>query len=89
MIQSPAHQPQGNCGFRVELYGKEMFLARPPSGKFGKENHILHGVLEGAEVPNLSTKDQVTQLRVGKKDDEEHDSKATNVFGALMERRNV
>ena len=43
----------------------------------------LHGVLEGAEVPHLSTKDKVTQLCIREKDDEEHDCETTDVFGAL------
>lgn len=46
----------------------------------------LHGVFEGAEVPHLSTKHKVTQLRIGKKDDEKHDGEATNIFGALRKR---
>ncbi len=44
----------------------------------------LHGVLKGAEVPHLSTKHKVTQLRISQKDDEEHDGEATNIFGALQ-----
>ena len=47
----------------------------------------LHGVLEGAEVTHLSAKHKVTQLRIREKDDEEHDCKSANVFGALRKRK--
>lgn len=49
----------------------------------------LHGVLEGAEVAHLSAKHKVTQLRVCEKDDEEHDRKSTDVFGALKMRKHM
>lgn len=59
-------------------------------GDFSKTLHIqawyLHGVLEGAEVAHLSAKHKITQLCVREKDDEEHDCKSTNVFGALRKR---
>ena len=47
------------------------------------ENPNLHGVLEGAEVTDLCTEHQVSELRISQENDEEHDSKTTNVFCAL------
>lgn len=41
----------------------------------------LQGVLEVAEVLHLCTKEEITQLCEGQKDDEEHDSKASQVLG--------
>lgn len=45
-----------------------------------------HGVLKCAEVTDLSTKYKVTQLSIGKEDDEEHHSKATHIFCALQKK---
>lgn len=47
----------------------------------------LHGIRESAEVANLCTKHQITQLRIRKKDDEKHNCKATNIFCTLQGRR--
>ena len=43
----------------------------------------LHAVPKCAEVSDLRTKDQVTKLGVREEYDEEHDSKTSDVFGAL------
>lgn len=43
----------------------------------------LHAVLECAEVTDLCSKDEVSELRVCKENDEEHDSKTSDVFSTL------
>lgn len=45
-----------------------------------------HRIDEGAEALDLSSKQQVTKLCKGKKDNEEHDAKSCNVFRALKEK---
>ena len=48
-------------------------------------NEFLHAVAIRAEVPDLCTKDKVTQLSIGKEDDEEHDRKTGNILCTLQE----
>lgn len=48
---------------------------------------ILHGRFEARKVGDLSAKDEVSELGKGKEDDEEHDSKSGEIFGASSERR--
>ena len=45
----------------------------------------LHGVLKCAEAFDLDTECQVTQLRVSKEDDEEHDGETGNILGTMSE----
>ena len=47
----------------------------------------LHAVLEGAEVTDLGSENEVTKLCVREEDDEEHDGKTSYVFGALNRNR--
>ena len=47
----------------------------------------LHAVVERAEVTDLSSKDEIAELSVGKEDDEEHDGKSCDILGALQEEK--
>jgi hypothetical protein len=49
----------------------------------------LHAVLERAEVTDLCTENEVSKLCVRKEDDEEHDSKSSNIFGTLSKTETI
>ena len=45
----------------------------------------LHGVLKCTKAFDLNTKCQITQLRVGEEDDEEHDCEPGDILGTVRE----
>ena len=49
----------------------------------------LHAGFESAEVLDLCSKDEVSPLSVGQKDDEEHNSKSSDVFCALLRTKSI
>ena len=46
----------------------------------------LHRVLKGAKTFDLNAEGEITQLRIGEEDDEEHDRETGNIFRAFGQR---
>ena len=44
---------------------------------------LSHAIAKRAEVTNLSAENQVSKLSISEEDNEEHDGKTSNIFGAL------
>jgi len=47
---------------------------------------VLHGIVEAGEVLDLRAEDEVSELGEREENDEEHDGKSGEIFGAGSER---
>ena len=47
----------------------------------------IHGIVKAAEIFNLCSKDEVPKLGKGQKDDEEHDSKSSQILSTASQSR--
>ena len=48
-------------------------------------NYHSHGIAETAEVFDLGAEDEITELSEGKEDDEEHDSKTSQILSTARQ----